>query len=801
MKRKKTIVRYLSIFVTAFCICCVSAYAPRGIFPAVYANTATPQIEGYDFEDPLFCDDYDDGTIPSDRNWEPSGCASAVTDDAEKGRVLEAYFNKKSVANDTAAMQYPVRIPIRDYLTGDMNYVSFDFKSLGDYNIVISPTKLRHAEGGVDTTVLISKNKWIYPTNGNNPYYYSYLKNVFNVSLSDATKYWNAGKFESSKWCNLLFVIDKTNNMIDVYLDGKLISELSNPNSANVDALYVNTYSEMAEDNTAVFRIDNFKAGKMKAVLPPVITEDAKISALNLSKTTGMLTMTFDADIDRDILLNNFEIYKNSDIAGYNEPTYDSETHTLRMEIVDYDASCNYKVLINGDSDSGYSPCVCELTADGNYVSYLYDDYDDETALYDWKFEKAGDTEYIAEDGRGKILALRLPKKDDRSCAVAKQSGLNEYLGGNMSFISFDMKAKSTQSMVIAPSNDGKDFQASLIAAQNGYYIGTNNVTPLTYDNNLQVFLSANGLSQVQGWGHKGAVAFEGNVWYNIKFVFNKTDKTVTAYVNDKAVYSKQATDKYINGADKLYIGHFSKVEDGEESELFIDNFKAGTFFETSSVSEIVFLDVNGNSHSADSTINSFVNQIRLKFTADVNETTLDGIKVYFEDEEIACESVMYDPKDKCCTVDISKIPRRGDVVKICANDIKTADGLDVDRFEAVYTQGGYNEGAYVMNLGYEKEDGSAFTQKEMTQAYASGTIINATDKVQKVIIVSAEYDNGLMADYKFAVQTVNSMSILEFDRNKNVLKAKNLNNSVMCLTVLNGEILHYPIAEKVIVK
>ena len=72
---------------------------------------------------------------------------------------------------------------------------------------------------------------------------------------------------------------------------------------------------------------------------------------------------------------------------------------------------------------------------------------------------------------------------------------------------------------------------------------------------------------------------------------------------------------------------------------------------------------------------------------------------------------------------------------------------------------------------------------------------------MQKVIIVSAEYDNGLMADYKFAVQTVNSMSILEFDRNKNVLKAKNLNNSVMCLTVLNGEILHYPIAEKVIVK
>lgn len=610
------------------------------IVASLFTSAANVSAATYSYT-PILDENFDDGEI-ANTSWGNQWLPATFDDEDGRGKVWTIPFGKNTAKS--AANGYLDNLA--QYMTGDKNYIKFDFKTGNCYNFTFMPMVNNGTSGSVNLST--SKNGWMYANKfeaitqaglANN-------QNVLDANTKDsinAGTAWRNGSdaydYAKDTWYTVMFLFDKINNKISVYLNDSLL--LENTVGANVvgNITGLLIWNHKSTEDSKIDRymsFDNFQIG----------TYEELLSVENCTFKNGTAVIEFSDNIDqtsltKDTIKITGQNGKSVDYAG----TYADKKYTCVIN--NYNSLLEYKITAEGYKGSSDKTGIkFEKTFSGDdyiYTPNMTDTFDNENSTFNWKFSASNvDPVYVDESTRGKVLKTstkaRTNAAADDFTFLSGASGASGNVSKNMTsdkanYIDFDIKFSADTNLTFAPQSIGAGWAQTLpfIFSKNGFIasLGVNG-SATQYTGVTKTLMDYPNAKAAVDAGYK-AVAINGQDWNNIRMVFDKVSNTASLYVNGVLLDSGNKDSAIISKIDDILIRNC----DTTVNDIYIDNFEIGTAEETSlklvnaSGEEVTEFSVNDTVYALVITKNNTAaDEVRVVAIASYDETnTMIDIK------------------------------------------------------------------------------------------------------------------------------------------------------------------------------
>lgn len=249
---------------------------------------------------PVLTDTYDDGTATFD--WQPDWSPSTTyVDETGRGKVAAVTFKEEN--KDSTTETNIVLTELSQYMTSDVNYISFDIKPAQLMNMSFSPTDVTNVV--YPLTLFSSENGWFWGSGSRIPTQYGDdLPTIYGNTRATLVGWgFSASSFadtEVGKWYNVKFIMDKKNGKIAVYVDDVKLDEVSASATelSSIDRLLVRDCS--ASKTGPNMYIDNFQIGAAF----PAPSKDTSITLVDASGN-AITNGTTAAEVYPKAVINN----------------------------------------------------------------------------------------------------------------------------------------------------------------------------------------------------------------------------------------------------------------------------------------------------------------------------------------------------------------------------------------------------------------------------------------------------------------------------------------------------------------
>lgn len=270
--------------------------------------------------------------------------------------------------------------------------------------------------------------------------------------------------------------------------------------------------------------------------------------------------------------------------------------------------------------------------------------------------------------------------------------------------------------------------------------------------------------------------AYTSGEWVHLKMEWDIKTKVCRFYVNGQhAVPGGNGENNAETGSGRLeytslapndhqawtYLSDMNITAPGE-ALLTFDNFKSYGIKKDIGVSKVRFNEVGGKSVGPDDKVSSVLDDVRVYFTDNVDESLLvSGSTVILTYDGVPVNSsITYDSNEKCAVIKPSVIPKSGNEISVEITGISGA--CSVVPYKCHATAKDAESIVTAANLSFSREDGSAITEITGGNAYVKANIINTTADPCNVTVSAMGYKEGALEQHVSGTVPVAAMSAYE---------------------------------------
>ncbi len=561
------------------------------------ALTALVSAAGYTDNPPVVNDTYDTDTAPA-LSWiykanEYSGVMSGTNGGSyiDPGSKYMNFYSNALTSTDlngiwTCCKNRNILGGLKEYMTGGINYVSFDFSSAWTVarNIVMFlDTDLENDEKNWSShanipTLMFKSNKTYYAHKQDTLVPFTYANGSVTGAYLTTYASIKDGDYEPCHWYNIKFIVDNTRDTdnVSIYLDNKLIKTLSYADSENFDNLVFIDYTQTAS-LIAAFAVDNVKIG--------TVSKTSDVKDISFDRKTGTADIEFEGAADESTLAGNISVTSDGENIGCTG-SYDSTANKYKCTVNNYNKFAEYTVniasgvkLADGTTVSPTSKSFGKTTGYDAAFAENYTNY--EALKYKWSKQYYPSQTVEAVDGENALAFHSISTasgNDPRTYypLTIAQGGLNEYSTAKTNYISFDIRSNGLRHMLISPViSDVFQYPVTLGFSEKGYMAVAANVDPNAYGVSAANLLDKENLDAAQKV-FQNARSFESGKWYNIKFIIDSNKDVIRTYVDNEPVFDGPANGLDLSKIDMIRLSHFSKVTSQSENLFYMKNLQIG---------------------------------------------------------------------------------------------------------------------------------------------------------------------------------------------------------------------------------
>lgn len=526
---------------------------------------------------PVLDENFDDGDIDN-TNWGNQYLTETFDEVTGRGKVWTIPFGAGMAASSVNGTLGG----LSQYMTGDVNYIKFNFKTENPYNFTFTPLPADTYTAYLNFST--SRNGWMYANkfttvnqaglSGDQ----SVLDNNSKAIISDAS--WRNGgevnDFAAGTWYTLTYIFDKTHGKMKLYLNDEFQYEVSVSADVlgSIDRLFIWNHNSSVDSTTSRhMSFDNFEVG----------TVSNSITVESAERVNDEITLTFSEAVNANsINSDTVKITENDSSVAYTG-SYNAETNVYTCKITKANPYVAYKVSVKDVvNESGKTIKNFEKTFNGiNYffTSGLNDTFDDATSTLSWKPGWCPDVEYTDEAGRGKVAAVKYATKSATTDTTINLP-VGQYLtqAGAVKYISFDVKTPVLRNLAFSLKDDtGNYYPVSFLISEKGWAMGRHVVPSYSADAELIKNYFANTKATLESWGINTFGDYKAGDWHNVKFILDTVNEKINVLLDDKVICSYGTTAEEQATITKLMVLNCSEETDNTVNVMYIDNFQVGT--------------------------------------------------------------------------------------------------------------------------------------------------------------------------------------------------------------------------------
>ncbi len=611
---------------------------------------------------PVLDENFDDSAI-NNTAWGNEYLTETFDDASGRGKVWTIPFGP-NMANNAVNGELG---GLSQYMTGDVNYIKFDFKTENLYNFTFTP--LTASDYTAYLNFSTSRHGWMYANkfatvnqNGLNDDI-NVLDSSAKATISNAS--WRQGgevvDYAAGKWYTVTYVFDKTNETIKLYLNDTLQYEVKASATVlnSIDRLFIWNHKSSVDGTTSRFMsLDNLEVGTL---INPLTVK-------NVSFENGTMEIEFSEAVKEASLNSNTVLVTSENGVETHTGSYDATTNVYTCVIDKYNPYKDYMVTVkNVTNEDGKNVKRFEKTFTGIdyiYTSSLNDTYDNGSANLSWRPNWCPEVEYIDEMGKGKVAAIKYANK----AAITEVNialPISQYLtqSGDVKYISFDLKTSELRNLAFTLTDDAVSYYpVSFLLSEKNWALGRTVEPSYNAESELVKNYFANSKATLEGWGVKTFGDYAAREWNNVKFILDSINGKIDVLLNDNVIYSYNDTAANQAKITKLLVINCSAETDNTKNIMYIDNFQIGTA--RTEKSDVVIVDYAENRVLDGQNVDTVYSSAIIKNTL--------GKKI---SAMVSCAS--YDESGKMIDVKVKMVDvEAGETVIVNASD---CEGLDTN--------------------------------------------------------------------------------------------------------------------------